>query len=53
MIIEDGQVNDGNLESIEKDRDWLDGQMKAQGIKDASEVFVAEWAGDHLNFFMY
>jgi len=53
MIIEDGQVNESNLETIEKDPAWLDSQLQKEKIEKISDVFCAEWAGDHLNFFLY
>lgn len=40
-LIYDGIVIDMNLEQINHDRKWLDSQLKANGIKDPSEVFLA------------
>lgn len=40
-LIYDGIVIDMNLKQINHDRKWLDSQLKAYGIKDPSEVFLA------------
>ena len=53
MIIEDGQVNQNNLENIGKDEQWLEQQLREKGVEDISKVFCAELSGDHLNIYLY
>lgn len=40
-VIYDGIVVDLNLKQINRDRKWLNTELKKQGIKDPSEVFLA------------
>ncbi len=40
-IIMDGQIIEANLQRTGKDRSWLQRQLKAQGIDELSEVFLA------------
>ena len=41
-IIYDGVVVEKNLKQVNRDRKWLETELKKQGIKDVSEVFYAE-----------
>ncbi|HEX6972723.1 MAG TPA: DUF421 domain-containing protein [Limnochordia bacterium] len=41
-LIYDGVIIDQNLEAIGRDRLWLEGELKKQGIMDPSEVFYAQ-----------
>lgn len=47
-IIYDGVVVENNLKQMNKDRKWLDMELKNQGIKDVTEVFYAELASGKL-----
>ena len=40
-LIYDGILIEENLKQLDKDKDWLINQLKTQGIKDISEVFLA------------
>ena len=40
-LISDGKIIEQNLKQIQLDRFWLEDQLKAQGINDPSEVFLA------------
>lgn len=42
-VIYDGVIVDLNLKQINHDRKWLKSQLKKQGIKDPSEVFLATY----------
>lgn len=42
-LIYDGIVVDDNLKEINHDRKWLDSQLRKQGVKDPSEVFLATY----------
>lgn len=39
-VIMDGRILEGNLKKMELNLDWLNGQLNAQGIQDAKEVFL-------------
>ena len=39
-LVYDGMIIEENLRQLDKDRAWLLNQLKTQGIKDISEVFV-------------
>lgn len=41
-LIYDGVVVESNLKQVNRNRTWLDMELKKQGIKDVSEVFFAE-----------
>ncbi len=41
-LIMDGKVYDGNLEQLNRDRQWLASQLQQAGIHDFSEVFYAD-----------
>lgn len=42
-LIYDGLVIDQNLKQINRDREWLQSQLKKYGVKDPSEVFLATY----------
>ena len=42
-LITDGVVQQTTLEMIDKDEDWLLGELKSQGIEDISKIFLAEY----------
>lgn len=42
-IILDGKIMSKNLKTTGKNEQWLDKQLKSQGIKDISEVFLATY----------
>ncbi len=42
-IILDGKIMSNNLKTTGKNEQWLDKQLKSQGIKDISEVFLATY----------
>lgn len=42
-IIVDGQANHDLLEVIEKDLDWLEGQVQEQGFQRLSEIYLGEY----------
>lgn len=41
-IIYDGVIVDSNLQQVNRDRKWLEMELKNHGIKDVSEIFYAE-----------
>lgn len=41
-LIMDGQVQDGNLQQLKRDRPWLAAELARTGIHDFSEVFYAD-----------
>ena len=51
-LIDDGQINQFTLDVIEKDREWLEQEIQAQGytIKD---VYVAEYNGGKVVIYPY
>ncbi|MDK4576085.1 DUF421 domain-containing protein [Kingella kingae] len=42
-LITDGVVHQTTLEMIDKDEDWLLGELKSQGIEGISKIFLAEY----------
>lgn len=51
-IIIDGKIMEQNLKSAGKDQNWLLKQLKAQGVKDVSDVLLAT-CDIHNNFNVY
>lgn len=39
-VIMDGRILEGNLKKMELNLDWLNGQLNAQGVHDAEDVFL-------------
>lgn len=39
-VIMDGRILEGNLKKMELNLDWLNGQLNAQGVHDAKDVFL-------------
>lgn len=51
-VISDGQILDLNLQHAGRDRRWLENEMKAQGYKNAQQIFLATLDTDgKLNIF--
>lgn len=48
LLISEGKILDQNLEHIEKDTEWLDLELKREGITDINEIFLAEFSKDRL-----
>ncbi|MCP3027042.1 DUF421 domain-containing protein [Halobacillus sp. A5] len=42
-LIKDGEVIEENLAEINQDRAWLNGQLKANGMRKVENVLLAEW----------
>ncbi|WP_298643910.1 DUF421 domain-containing protein [uncultured Cardiobacterium sp.] len=42
-LITDGVIQQATLDMIDKDEDWLQAELQAQGYTDASAVFLAEY----------
>ena len=53
IVIEEGVVDNGVLEHIEKDMDWLEEQLKEKNIDDIKDVFCAEWVEEKLWVYEY
>ena len=52
-LINDGQINEDVLESINKDDKWLEEQVKQAGYNDASDIFLGEIEDGKLSFTAY
>ncbi|WP_349642219.1 DUF421 domain-containing protein [Eupransor demetentiae] len=52
-IIFDGQANDDVLDAIDKDRDWLEKQVKSAGYEDIRDIFVGEYDDGKFRFTPY
>lgn len=46
LFIDEGEVNEGILNYLGKDMDWLKMELRLQGINDIEDVLYAEWAED-------
>ena len=51
-VIMDGRIMDGNLKRMGLDANWLQKQLKAQGYKDAKEIFLG-LCDDNKNLSLY
>ncbi|WP_245640198.1 DUF421 domain-containing protein [Paenibacillus dakarensis] len=45
-LIEDGKINEDNLEQIGKDKSWLVRKLQEQGYDDPKDLIYAEWMED-------
>ncbi len=52
-LITDGVIQQRVLESIDKDEEWLQVQLEAQGFKSAGEIFLAEYESGNLTIVSY
>ena len=52
-LINDGQINQDVLESINKDEDWLKEQVKQAGYDDTSDIFLGEFEDGQVSFTGY
>ena len=52
-LINDVQINEDVLESINKDDKWLEEQVKQAGYNDASDIFLGEIEDGKLSFTGY
>ncbi|MCL1902167.1 MAG: DUF421 domain-containing protein [Alphaproteobacteria bacterium] len=43
ILIDNGIVDEGALAEIGRTPDWLNRRLAAKGIKDAADVFIAQW----------
>lgn len=50
-VIIDGKVITGNLDAIDKTSEWLDAQLKKQGVDDRKKVLLATYSDGELNVF--
>lgn len=50
-VIIDGKILGGNLESIGKTADWLEGELKKQGVEKRKDVLLATYSEGSLNVF--
>lgn len=51
-LIDDGQINQFTLDVIEKDREWLEQEIQAQGYT-IKNVYVAEYNGGKVVIYPY
>ncbi len=49
VLIDNGRIMDASLARIKKSPAWLNKQLRAQGIRDVSDVFIAQWIGGKLD----
>lgn len=47
VLIENGMINEKNLEKVKKSKKWLNGQLKKRKVK-AEDIFFAEWFENDL-----
>lgn len=52
-IIVDGLANHDLLEILNKDREWLEGEIEEQGFKKISEVYLGEYLSGKINLYGY
>ena len=52
-IITDGTVQTNILETIDKDTDWLQEQLKEMGYENISDIFLAEYDNGKINVITY
>ncbi len=52
-VIMDGRVMGENLSRMGRDANWLDKQLKAQGYKDAEEIFLAVYRPEEDKLTLY
>lgn len=50
-IIMDGRIQSENLRRIGKNEEWLNNQLKAQGFKSTSEVFLGIYGSNKLSLY--
>ncbi len=50
-VMIDGKILVGNLEAIGKTSEWLDGELKRQGVDKRKDVLLATYADGELNIF--
>lgn len=53
VLIEDGQINDIDMRRSKKTKEWLNKEIKKQGVHNISEIFCAEYLNDKLNIYKY
>ena len=51
-LIDDGQINQFTLDVIEKDREWLEQEVQAQGYS-IKDVYIAEYNGGKVVIYPY
>ena len=52
-LVTDGIVQHTTLEMIDKDEDWLQAELKAQGIEEVGAVFLAEYDDGKISITKY
>lgn len=52
-IIVDGLANHDLLEILNKDNDWLEGEIAKQGFSKVSEVYLGEYLSGRINLYGY
>lgn len=52
-LINDGQINQDVLESIDKDENWLKNEVKQAGYNDTSDVFLGEFENGQVSLTGY
>jgi len=52
ILIKSGNIRSVELNSIGKDEEWLNSQIKISGIEDIKTIFLAEFCDDKINFIM-
>ncbi|MDL2253939.1 DUF421 domain-containing protein [Ruminococcaceae bacterium OttesenSCG-928-I18] len=53
ILVEEGQINEDNLEILKKTEDWLEEQLEKHSQLKLDEVFCAEWVKDRLMVYPY
>lgn len=51
-LIDDGQINQFTLDVIEKDRDWLEQEIQAQGYS-VKDIYIAEYKDEKVVVYPY
>ncbi len=47
----DGKILVGNLQALDKTSDWLDGELKKQGVNNRKDVLLATYSDGKMNVF--
>jgi hypothetical protein len=52
-LVTDGIIQHATLEMIDKDEDWLQAELKVQGIEEVGAVFLAEYDSGKITVTKY
>lgn len=53
LVIENGAINQDNLELLKKSEKWVKEQIEEQGYHELQEIFCAEWFDDKFVIYPY